>query len=66
MERFLVLLNKNFIFSHEMTVIGAILLKNKSEPEFHEMKLIRIENGEYVLNNCNHSENHQPEGKLSL
>ena len=49
-----------------MTVIGAILLKNKTEPEFHEMKLKGIENGEYVLKNWSYSENRQPEGKLSL
>ncbi|CBY13458.1 unnamed protein product [Oikopleura dioica] len=56
-----VLLNKNFIFSHGMTVFGAILFNNKTETKFYKMQLKGIENGEYVLDNWSYYENHQPE-----
>jgi hypothetical protein len=46
-----VLLNENFVFFRPLTVTGAILFKNKSEPDFHQMTLDRIENGKYILQN---------------
>jgi hypothetical protein len=38
---FLVLLNENFVFFRPLTVTGAILFKNKSEPDFHQMTDVR-------------------------
>ncbi|CBY37225.1 unnamed protein product [Oikopleura dioica] len=46
-----VLLNENFIFTRPLTVTGFILFPNKIEPTVHQMTLVRIDNGEYVLEN---------------
>ena len=49
------ILNENFVFSRPLTVTGAILYQNESDPVFHQMTLDRIENGEYILQNTQFS-----------
>ena len=51
------LLNEKFNFSRPLTVTGVIFYKTKSEPDFHQMTLDRIENDEYVLANSQFSTN---------
>ena len=51
------LLNEKFLFSRPLTVTGVIFYKNKSEPDFHQMTLDRIEKNKYVLANTQFSDN---------
>ncbi|CBY11139.1 unnamed protein product [Oikopleura dioica] len=60
-----VLLNENFSFTRPLTVTGAILFPNKIEPTFHQMTLVKIDNGEYVLENTQISDDH-PAGKYNF
>ncbi|CBY15691.1 unnamed protein product [Oikopleura dioica] len=51
-------LNENFVFTRPLTVTGVILFRNEMNPTFHQMTLDRIENGEYVLQNTQFSDEH--------
>jgi len=61
----LVLLHENLVFSRPLTVTGAIIIPHKiidgiDYPEkvfFHQMTLDRIENGEYVLQKTQFTDN---------
>ncbi|CBY36229.1 unnamed protein product [Oikopleura dioica] len=53
-----VFLNENFVFTRPLTVTGVILFQNEMNPTFHQMTLDRIENGEYILQNTQFSDEH--------
>jgi len=67
-----VMLNENFVFSRPLSVTGAYFLPTRridgidfaEEVFFHQMTLDRIENGEYILQNTQFSENHPPGKKI--
>jgi len=56
----LVILNENLVFDplvwRPLSVTGAILFPNENEPSFHQMTIDRIDNGEYVLQNTQFSD----------